>query len=63
MLVKENLQIELERAIYEIAGKVYTGKPDKGTRDFAKRLSEVLTDYIKTSTVTIDLNTGTGTIE
>lgn len=53
-LVEQNLQFDIEKTIYETADKVYTGKVDKKTRDFAKRLAKVITDHIKTATVTID---------
>lgn len=52
-LVEQNLQTEIEKAIYESANKVYNGNVDKQTREFSRRLSVIITNYIKTATVTV----------
>ncbi len=46
MSVQEALQKDLEKAIYEMSGKVYTGKTDPKTAIFCQKLSEVLITHI-----------------
>jgi len=53
MLNVEELQKDLEKAIYESADKTYTGIVDKQTQKFANKLAIAITNHIKRATIIV----------